>query len=82
MDCPAQWTLLVGGSRELAAAAGLVGRCVQWLWGLHQQRPIKLVLPYAALCRVDVSYQESKPGADDVQALLAAWWPKPFTTDR
>lgn len=36
----------------------------------------------AASCRVDISYHESKPGADDVQALLAAWWPKPFTTDR
>jgi hypothetical protein len=31
---------------------------------------------------VDISYQESKPGADDVQALLAEWWPKPFMTDR
>lgn len=29
MDCPAQWTLLVGGCWELVAAAGLVDRCVQ-----------------------------------------------------
>jgi len=40
-------------------------------------------LPFCALLlRVDISFKESKPGADDVQGLLAAWWPKPFTTDR
>lgn len=40
-------------------------------------------LPSCALVlRVDISFKESKPGADDVQGLLAAWWPKPFSTDR
>jgi hypothetical protein len=33
-------------------------------------------------CRVDVSFHESKAGADDVVALLSDWWPKPFTTDK
>jgi hypothetical protein len=32
--------------------------------------------------RVDVSFHESKAGADDVVALLSASWPKPFTTDK
>jgi hypothetical protein len=32
--------------------------------------------------RVDARWEDRQPGADDVLALLQAWWPQPFATDQ
>jgi hypothetical protein len=31
---------------------------------------------------VEVTYSQARPGADDVLAMMQAWWPKPLITSR
>jgi hypothetical protein len=50
--------------------------------------PLKLLLLLLRFCahpcchRVDVRWEDRQPGADDVLALLQAWWPQPFATEK